>query len=507
MAASRWFATVLLLRSALALDLPGRIGGSCAFYPPTSRCCTAARSENDTMLTERMVERGISFGPRGYTTAMFSALEQGKTVRLFIAGGSFTRNVGCTSHFYSVMGPDSPVCAEGKTWPTQVAEFLQARYPSAVVELHFFGIGSTTTHFGYKLLRDEDAKLAKLNQTFDLVIFDYSCNDAAESASIQLATEASARICTSRRVPFVLLRTCPDHAVDRIESQYAEVAKVYSVPLFSYKNATQATGRSPWWDGDVNSPHPGCSSRHFVANFVVQALAQLRIADMSSPTWHGYEFPRTLPRPRFGAAVDPRNIQINANEACFPAATDLNWLNEAQLNAPKGMTKRPFYVQGGWEFRRDAPKHPPGWICTSDTPGAWLAFEVELNIGAITITYLETYRNAGVVEVWIGGIPGKYGSANGIRKVAATPETAYKTPRSKREIRSPRPGSPPAHREHTKSYFIDTFNPNSTTSNLQQYTIDFDSVGEHLVHLRHFEVSDAARRGGDKVKIMAIRSC
>jgi hypothetical protein len=44
-----------------------------------------------------------------------------------------------------------------------------------------------------------------------------------------------------------------------------------------------------------------------------------------------------------------------------------------------------------------------------------LAFAISLVHGFVTVTYLETFKNAGVLEVWVGTKPHDYGSDGSIK--------------------------------------------------------------------------------------------
>jgi hypothetical protein len=59
------------------------------------------------------------------------------------------------------------------------------------------------------------------------------------------------------------------------------------------------------------------------------------------------------------------------------------------------------------------------------------------------------------------------------------------------------------------SFFIDTFDASRTTSEFRERTFDVRAHGGQLLHLRHtgLGTEERARRGGDKVKVVAIRSC
>jgi hypothetical protein len=64
----------------------------------------------------------------------------------------------------------------------------------------------------------------------------------------------------------------------------------------------------------------------------------------------------------------------------------------------------------GWTFRRDRLDKPYGWIADSNPQedsvavqvGNQLTFEVLLVTGTISVTYLSSYENSGIFEVYMG---------------------------------------------------------------------------------------------------------
>ena len=61
----------------------------------------------------------------------------------------------------------------------------------------------------------------------------------------------------------------------------------------------------------------------------------------------------------------------------------------------------------GWDWTRDRPDKPLGWIADSSNrkaPVAHITFLVELVKGQVSISYLESYENSGILEVWLSFI-------------------------------------------------------------------------------------------------------
>jgi len=133
-----------------------------------------------------------------------------------------------------------------------------------------------------------------------------------------------------------------------------------------------------------------------------------------------------------------------------------------------------------------------------------MAFSVSLVHGFVTVTYLESYRNAGVLEVWVGTRPHDYGSDGSIK----TDEDAERKNRPYKFDERLSPGTD-ENTAPSASFFIDTFDGARTTPEFRERTFDVRAHGGQLLHLRHSGLSadERARRGGDKVKVVGIRSC
>lgn len=80
-------------------------------------------------------------------------------------------------------------------------------------------------------------------------------------------------------------------------------------------------------------------------------------------------------------------------------------------------------VMQGWSFRRDRPGKPFGWIAESRPQDGYIAsaeenmfsFVMTTVSGTITVTYLSTYENSGVFEVYMGVRRNGYESNGGIQ--------------------------------------------------------------------------------------------
>ena len=577
-------------------------------------CEYARRSELNDMFTPAMVEQGLDDGVASEEAAfvrahirqrvarIFERLERGGSARIIINGGSFTNGNGCLNgdgndRNYSRILP----CAERNDvkaiigrkpsvrgrWPAILVDWLRRAYPNATVVSTVNALGSTTTHYGYALLRDHIAR-----DDVDLVIFDYGCNDKGDSADdargLAHALEASARLALDCGAAFVVMRTCFHLNLQEVDwlqhLVYENVTRYYGVPLASYSDAVSSrvnrayaiadavrlkeqdapksfdpslflvnsacpqpeAATNAWtrhhclmwrnvlyWDSVARAHHhPGCVSRLFVFHFVREAL--LRMLRLSATTTADLS-PLRLPAPRFGAPVNSSSSETQPDEACAPHLTEYSALVEGGANSsfarpwiqPSTDTSRETIREHacsetaycvGWRFRKDSQHHPRGWIAKSSkrrnaSAAAWIAFPVFLVEGAVTVTFLETYRDAGVIEIWVGTVPHDFTSNGGYTSQEPQAENMYK--------RTPQPGMPqdgPYSLYTTRSVFIDTYNPAHNSSEHKMRTLMMGAHGKQLLHMRHagpqersargvLSKAEVRRRGGDKVKIVELRAC
>ena len=145
----------------------------------------------------------------------------------------------------------------------------------------------------------------------------------------------------------------------------------------------------------------------------------------------------------------------------------------------------------------------------------------------MSIEYLETYRNAGVLEVWLGAPPphvdvGAAWRAAGAdgggdhrsvwsARAALDAGAPHKSLGAQRSAAARGAAAGPLSRRQSASVLIDTLNDGRRVSEYRVRTVEFGAYGQQLVHLRHsseqLNASEVARRGGDKVKVVGIRAC
>ena len=286
------------------------------------------------------------------------------------------------------------------------------------------------------------------------------------------------------------------------------------LPEGASRDARSEKWEDVFWDNQAGrrgvdqrlTPHPGCRARRFVADFVRRALDAFdrRLESTEAPDDDSVVDRRGLPPPTFGA-VDAEDDAADVDEAapCAPASARSFSTLKNETGAPWDPPDGDSTYRKGWRFGEDVPGKARGWLSDAsarDPP--WIAFPVDLVRGLVSVTYLETYENAGLLELWVGAKPGASEAVEGVVRSSASDHSPYKAQPTVR-------GAPTSYFA-TPSFVLDTYAPNRTTSEYKTKTIDFGSHGSHLLHVRHVRPKsklDLERRRGDKVKLLGVVSC
>ena len=138
---------------------------------------------------------------------------------------------------------------------------------------------------------------------------------------------------------------------------------------------------------------------------------------------------------------------------------------------------------------------------------ATISFPVIISRGEISVTYLKTYRNAGVLEIFLSshehtsypsvGKPPRTGALDCCNRTKTFKLQHLKGPGLYRY-----PG-------YGTSVWLDTWDPNELTSTIQIKTYATSYRGRFQLNFAHHSLSaeERERRSGDKVKLLGVRSC
>jgi len=456
--------------------------------------------------------------PVGFVN-LFRKLACGEPVTVAVYGGSFTSGHGLNK-------PEIP-------WQSLFLGWLRTEYPLSNI-FHINGaIPSSSSPMGYSHFHE---KLLK-NVTIDLCLFDFSMNDnvlahkdgrTETDPTILLATtENVMRLAAAHNIALIYLSVSMKDPV--CDTVYNTVARTYGVPLLSYRHAvidnmTEAATMKVYnpdyhmagttlsvFYPHPRDPHPPFCVHVLLADFVAYATSLLH---------HGvhrlhYEQPAAAEvgekfvfAPKFGGIDDAETTDnddmASQMRACFPASLSLS-----SLNNDSGATSLEHVLHDtGWSYAADVPGKPLGWIAggrTRPTHGGKLTLQ-KLWIpgvfiqGRVTITYLQSYENSGIFQLFLGG--------RVYLEVGAYTPTS---PLRRKDFPNIIPccNASSFSKYSTESAFVDTYSSVEKHSAVIEKTFHFDVVGKSDLWIVFVPLSDHNFniRGGDKVKIMGVTLC
>jgi len=136
--------------------------------------------------------------------------------------------------------------------------------------------------------------------------------------------------------------------------------------------------------------------------------------------------------------------------------------------------------------------------------------------GHVSISYLQTYKNAGKFRVFVaptnehwftGHLFNEQQLSQGLKNVSVSKEEQYTLRCCNASLIKPPPKNSLAH--PTEAFTIDTYAPKATFSEIRTTTLRVHGSGTFNMHFRHvpLTIEEIKYRGGDKVKIVGLRSC
>jgi hypothetical protein len=476
--------------------------------------------EDQFPLKHHMMREGLLGGddiykhinPTGFLK-LFRKLSCAKPVTIAIFGGSFTSGHG-------LKPPDVP-------WPSVFIEWMRQTYPDSELNLINAAVPSSSTPLGYSLLRD---KLSQ-NITMDLIMFDYSMNDfmlaghegsAVREDTVLLAvTEEVMRLALRNDIALLYMSVYIRQSV--CDEVYSRVGREYGVPVLSYyqavmRNVTYArtlpvhdpayhvagSTLSVFYPAAPKVTHPPFCVHLLLVDFIAYTILLLH---------HSARHARfedrpiaQLAEPKFGGVENSDgedNDDVSSRRlACFPATHALSSLNnDTKLGD--------LLHDPGWTFAIDAPGKPLGWLAGGKTrpivpddarytQKLWLPGNFVQ--GRVTVTYLQSYENSGIFQMFLAGRV--YLETGAFRETSAAKRKA-------------RPNLVPCcnithvSKYATESVFIDTYSPAEKYSAVVETTVHFDAVGKLDLWILFVPLADSdfKERGGDKVKILGITTC
>eukprot|EP00415_Alexandrium_ostenfeldii_P001142 UN1142 len=105
----------------------------------------------------------------------------------------------------------------------------------------------------------------------------------------------------------------------------------------------------------------------------------------------------------------PQNLQEAPFSQCLRLQTRITVDFTVYESAEEGLSAVEHH--GGWQFARDLPTKPFGWLLPSGSPpGRTIELKVNASDGGwIRLDYLSTYENIGSITCWVDGISPEQG--------------------------------------------------------------------------------------------------
>jgi hypothetical protein len=498
----------------------------------------------DSPLTQRLVDKGLYLGRQSSLYAhVLSKLRvctgSKEEVSMVVLGGSFSRGNGCGS------GADR--CA----WHYRFAAWLRHSYPNATVNHINRAEGSTTSAFANHVIHNT------LYPSPDVAFIDYSNNDVVWFADGFERGRSLLRAVTERNIvdmkklhpktALIYLSVYLGEHSGEIDNIYRQVCEEHGVAHLSYRRsvienvtaAYNATLRemSPqqhaatyylnnseypifWGPAPLHYVHPNWIVHQLVCDLVASFFSRMsKILQLLSTTVIG------TPRQDSSSAKPPPSDPFIHDLICQPVVMEKTSLpNNSTTNAttfPFEPSYRGLPLQcKGWELRSDQLGKPPGWIAettsASNSADKEVVFTVVLVSGFVSISYLHTYRNAGKFSVFVAPTQEHWLTGHLLsdvhhprsRKNVTDEEANYTLRCCDASSLGKGTASKQFHEHPTKPFTIDTFAA-SKFSNIRTTTLRVHGTGIFLIHFKHVPLGDDERkaRGGDKVKILSLRSC
>jgi hypothetical protein len=453
---------------------------------------------------------------RGYRE-FFLKLSCSSSITIQVLGGSFA------------LGAGTPNRARD-SWSSRFIAWLSAAYPHVKFVKNNLAVGSSTTLYGAHLMHSP--------HQFDALIIDYSRNDFGSSAISKSLEKIIRTALIENRALVIHVDEILTPSVDNLSSFYHEVLSAYSLPILSFRNglsqeydhywAKENAGHLnlPYWDAPPHYPHPPYSAHQNLADLLsffftklVQHYNSTSTSELLSKeinaTISGHSL-LPIPPPIYAQSES----DYDEDEFCSSPLTVLSSLQQENTTEPftayhdvaiEARSPKLKDYDRGWIMKSDLPGKPLGWIASSQnrtSSQAKISFLCHMIHGQVSIAYLSTYQNAGMIEVYLS--THDFSSNGGIGYQVKLKPWSITCCNSSKQQTDGYPSRIGRYSPISNSAFIDTYKPDVKTSALAVKTVEFSQYGGmFLVNIIHHSLSreEYHRRHGDKVKILGITTC
>jgi hypothetical protein len=339
-------------------------------------------------------------------------------------------------------------------------------------------------------------------------------NEGHKNATLLASTERIVRLASQNHVAVMFLSVFMG-SLSICDQLYGVVCAHYGMPMLSYRSVVLKSVRYAFGLHGYNSSvhvnrtrypvlyntrliedlHPLFQSHvilaQFVCDFIEKAytfysLDSRREAILKE--WQG----RAVPTAVFGG--DEGSELTEVYSSCHPIQTFYSSLPSDQYFVTNSVFHKSSEAVG-WKYMTDYPDKPKGWVSDGSKPLGKLLFPTVLLHGHVTVTYLQSHKNSGKFQVYFQPTKDLKGHFinTGVEKIIAHPNMipCCKNPWS------------------THAAYVDTYDNTTMTSVIVSRTFHFDMIGLVNVVFKRVPLSteETARRSGDKVKILSLRTC
>lgn len=368
--------------------MPGGCGGRKARRVPqidnsTSSICE--ESPTSVLTAATVAQMASAWNPSvAQATALrrvANALHDGSTtVNVVTLGGSMVAGAGMRADCHSLKGGEEPRCSFANVFATWLAQ-CAARTPALVHHENRAHPGMTTAGSMPSLtgLLGGDAPI-------DLLLVDYSVNDAHESAtSTAAATEALLLHLGLRHPQTAVLLVdayCEPGSASNVSVAKQRVARAYGVPFLSFRRAIAVSCQHAW-QGETSN-HPAGQTHRDIALMIRHWWKAMTARPLSEG---------------LSNFVVPPSRPLHADSAAFGGCTPKSIFDPRAPDANAGAVR---VTTGEWRAYADRA-NKPGWITTGPTGST---IEFDLAFGAtprLFLVYERGYEGFGEAAVWLKG--------------------------------------------------------------------------------------------------------
>lgn len=306
---------------------------------------------------------------------------------MVVLGGSETLGQGCGQNATAANGSRVKLKWRDCAWPARFAQWLQASFPRATVEMRNAARGGWGTGRFYEIL----SVVLRNHRDADLFISETAINDMdnrpKRGKNYMSLTFERFILDVRKLLPKVgiLVVVAPCHGCRVSAGDQVPVARHHRLPLLDMAPVFK---RHPsFWEAGKGAQHVHPHARTH------QVFADL-LAALCARAWL-QTCPRLPPGPAEPPALGDRTLWPEA-------ATSESCLRPLSVYSARDTgTLRPEVVSGDWGLHEDRPGKP-GWI--AQRPGSRLRFALRLGPEPrFGVTYLRSYQNISDVQVHVKG--------------------------------------------------------------------------------------------------------